>query len=1128
MHVGKRRAVALEARRATAGAGTRKRGKSQGLGGSDGDIVGSGYNCRNVHDVTMRSRGLSYDREEVRSSPGKGTLDRYPGDGRLLPPPIARPIEMPAKEASLPGLPGPWESVLGSGERAKQLSCEGKPFASATVRKEGYILGEGQTVDQTTEGTLLPPPLACPIETPAKVAGCSDRLGCQCQCPFPRLPSYRAVTKDEGEGHPLTGKGVFDWSPVGERLLLPPIACPIETPAKEAGSSCPSGDWKGISELGNGGPVHHPNMVDSWTEDGADERDLAGELLSIGVAADDRRGTRATGTSGEGQEPASTLSDAVTVDGVAPAKVGAPNDDAPVVAHPPGLRAINPLSPRPQRRRKKGEAKEIRGRLIGGRQPDQITVKGSVRDTGRIGRAVDVELLVDTGAERTFLSEEIYKEHFAHVPLDRVKFRLSAINGSGVSVLGSCELEIRLRSHHFRHEFVVADVGEEAILGVDFLRRYKCHWDWEEEQLHVGNMSISCGVSPELEKATCPIEVTEDREIPAGSEVILLGRIRHPEGAPILGMVEGKRRWGMEKGLLVAHTLVRRRKDVIPLRVMNPGERVKKIRKGEGIAQFQPVEILEAEGEMKIRAAHSPDGPLLEAPRWDDGIRDLCTRGQEQLEGPEARDALTRLLREYQDIFIQEGQPLGRTRLVEHEIDTGEARPIKQRPRREPLGMQDVVKKEIHDMLDKDVIEPSSSAWASPVVLVRKKDGSIRFCIDYRKLNDVSKKDAYPLPRIDDNLDALAGAEWFSTLDLASGYWQVAMKESDREKTAFCTRYGLFQWKVMPFGLCNAPGTFEHLMERVLAGLQWNTILLYLDDIIVFGRTIEEKFQRLTEVFERIRSAGLQLKPKKCHLFKTEVSFLGHRVSKEGVNTEEDKVQAVKEWPTPRGVKDVRAFLGLTGYYRRFVEGYAQIASPLINLTRKGTAFCWEAEQEEAFNGLKQKLISAPILGYPRAEGKFILDTDASQCAIGAVLSQEQDGKETVIAYGSRKLSKAEKNYCVTRKELLAIVWFCEQFKHFLIGHSFLLRTDHHSLKWLFGFKEPEGQIARWLERLASFQFVIEHRAGIKHGNGDGMSRPPCGEDCRYCMRQREKENPPVKSSEGQARRPRTGRTGRQ
>jgi len=253
---------------------------------------------------------------------------------------------------------------------------------------------------------------------------------------------------------------------------------------------------------------------------------------------------------------------------------------------------------------------------------------------------------------------------------------------------------------------------------------------------------------------------------------------------------------------------------------------------------------------------------------------------------PEERETFYALIKKYGDQFMVEGRKLGKTRIVKHKIYIGEHAPIKQRPRREPLGMRDIIKEELQKMEEQGVIEPSNSPWASPVVLVKKKDGTVRFCIDYRKVNEVTEKDAYPLPRIEDNLDSLKGAKWFSTLDLASGYWQVEMEEEDKAKTAFCTKYGLFQFNVMPFGLCNAPGTFERLMETVLRGMQWERAVLYLDDIIIFSETIEDHMQRVEEILIRLKQANLMLKPSKCHFFKKQVEFLGHIVSQKGVETD--------------------------------------------------------------------------------------------------------------------------------------------------------------------------------------------------------------------------------------------------
>ena len=357
------------------------------------------------------------------------------------------------------------------------------------------------------------------------------------------------------------------------------------------------------------------------------------------------------------------------------------------------------------------------------------------------------------------------------------------------------------------------------------------------------------------------------------------------------------------------------------------------------------------------------------------------------------------LLADFQDAFTGPDGKLGQTDWVRHRIDTGATPPIRQPPRRLPIHRREEAQRQVDQMLADGVIEPSHSPWSSPVVLVRKKDGTVRFCVDYRRVNAATLKDAYPIPRIEDNLDALEGARWFSTLDLASGYWQVRMAEEDKEKTAFGTQSGLYQFTVMPFGLCNAPATFERLMERLLRGLQWQVAVVYLDDVIVWGRTFEEHHQRLTTVLERFRTAGLKLKPKKCDLFRREVSFLGHLVSAVGVRTDPDKVAAIRGWPRPANVTQVRSFLGLASYYRRFIAHFAEIARPLHALTNKSPReFMWTEACQTAFEHLQDALATAPVLRYPDPERRYILDTDASNCTIGAVLSQEEEHGERVVA----------------------------------------------------------------------------------------------------------------------------------
>ncbi|GFT32943.1 retrovirus-related Pol polyprotein from transposon 412 [Trichonephila clavipes] len=406
------------------------------------------------------------------------------------------------------------------------------------------------------------------------------------------------------------------------------------------------------------------------------------------------------------------------------------------------------------------------------------------------------------------------------------------------------------------------------------------------------------------------------------------------------------------------------------------------------------------------------------------------------------RKAPQRLFQEFEDVFSKNSSDIGHTTVTQHRIDTADHPPIKQHPRRLPFAKQEEVGTLLREMQENDIIEPSSSPWASQ---------SSWF------------KDSYPLPRIDDTLDTLSGHKWFSTLDLKSGYWQVEIHPEDREKTAFTSGQGLWQFKVMPFGFCNAPATFERLMETVLKGLTFEACFIYLDDVIIGGRTFEEHLQNIRKVLSKLSDANLKLNPSKCEFFQKEVNYLGHIISAEGVRTDPEKVSAVKNWKRPENLLD--------------------------------------KECEDSFLQLKEALTSSPILIYPQPDKPFILDTDASNESVGAVLSQELDGQERVVAYWSKCLSKPERNYCVTRKELLAIVKAIEHFHHYLYGQKFLLRTDHASLTWLMNFRNTEGQVARWIQRLNEYYFDIRHRKGSSHGNADALSRRPCPENCRHCSR---------------------------
>ncbi|BHF70212.1 hypothetical protein SprV_0301326200 [Sparganum proliferum] len=463
--------------------------------------------------------------------------------------------------------------------------------------------------------------------------------------------------------------------------------------------------------------------------------------------------------------------------------------------------------------------------------------------------------------------------------------------------------------------------------------------------------------------------------------------------------------------------------------------------------------------------------------------------------GPVAHDQLKTLLNSFPDLFAWSTDTIGRTHLIQHTIDTGDAKPVWQPPRRIPVRYREEVNKLLDELLQAKIIQPSSSPWASPIALVPKKDGSVRLCVDYRRLNAVTVRDSFPLPRLDDTLDALGNAAWFSTLDLKSGYWQVEIHPDDRHKTAFTVPQGLYEFQTLPFGLCNAAATFQRLMYRVLQPLIPDKCLVYLDDIIVFGRSVDEHNHNLRAVLEALRSAGLTLNPTKCLFLRREVNFLGHLISPGRISPLPDRIQCIRTWPTPTTQTELRSFLGLASYYRRFIRDFAHIASPLHKLTEKGRPFVWSDDCVRAFTDLRAALCSAPLLALPNVDKDappFILDTDASGYAIGAVLSQaDANGVEHPICFASNTLTKPQRNYCTFRRELLAIVVFLRQFKHLLIGRRFILRTDHRALQWLRSFKDPMDQLARWQEFLQDFDFECQYRPGPKHGNADALSRLP-------------------------------------
>jgi predicted aspartyl protease len=711
--------------------------------------------------------------------------------------------------------------------------------------------------------------------------------------------------------------------------------------------------------------------------------------------------------------------------------------------------------------------------------------------------------LIDTGANVTILSKQFIENIQPSLlsQVNPVNVHLVTATGETSPFIGQINVQISLGKKFYQHNVFIADISNEGILGMDFLAANNCDVHLSENSLCLKGESIPLFHYASNAKSCCRISIRETTYVPPNTEIIAKGQLMDLISKDLVGLVEHTDKFVNKKGLLLARAIINLNKEEIPLRIVNVNDTPCTIYKGTIVATCELIKETDIQENKDVNMSNVQHD-VKKVATLPSHIENVYERGITCLDENQQK-SYKDLLVEFQTIFSKSEDDIGLTNLVEHTINTGDHRPVRQRPRRIPLAKIKEAEEAIQNMVKQEVIEQSMSPWNSNPVLVRKSDGSLRFCIDFRGVNDITVKDSHPLPRIDDTIDALSGAKYFSTADLKSGYYQIPVAEKDRHKTAFSfPGGGLWQFKRMPMGLSNSAPVFERLMERVLSGLTWKTCLVYLDDIIIFSRTFENHLANLREVFERLKEAHLKLSPKKCHFFKTKVKFLGHIVSDEGVSTDPSKIKAVKDWPIPRNVKEVRSFLGLTSYYRKFIYKYADKAKALHKITEKNQKFTWTEDCQKSFDALKQALISAPILAYPTREDFFILDTDASNVGMGSVLSQVQDGQEKVISYYSKSFNKAERKYCVTRRELLAVVASIKNFHHYLYGRKFKVRSDHGALSWLFNFKNPEGQLARWFEVLASYDFRIEHRAGRSHNNADALSRRPCQETCcPYCLR---------------------------
>lgn len=645
--------------------------------------------------------------------------------------------------------------------------------------------------------------------------------------------------------------------------------------------------------------------------------------------------------------------------------------------------------------------------------------------------------------------------------------RIKGIGGDAISE-GFVYLKLSSNGQELHHKFYVfknLPCRSDGILGQDFISKYNCILNFEKNMLTLNNkgsfsIPLQMGqlghnnyitLQPRCESIHF-IDLDIDQEcVIAPSELC--------------------------EGVFLASILVSPNKGRVPVKILNT--RDEKIR----LSYFTP-ELLN----LQEYSICSFEKESVNADR----VKKLFSILKLNYLNSEEQKSIENICAKYSDVFFMPGDKLGVTNLYQQKIHLKEnVTPSYVKPYRLPKSQKQEIDRQIQQMLNDDVIEESQSEWCSPLLLVPKKsessDKKWRVVIDYRKLNERIKDDKFPLPNIAEILDSLSGAVYFTHLDLTQSYYQLLLEPESRKYTAFTTDKQ-YQLKRLPMGLKISPSAFSRLMTVAMAGLNYEKALIYLDDLICFGRNLEIHNKNLIAIFERLRKVNLKVNPSKCQFLKKELLYLGHVVSSKGVQPDPEKTKVIQNYPRPQSSDEVKRFVAFANYYRRFVSNFAEITIPLNKLCRKGAKFEWTSECQNSFMHLKEKLCNPPILQYPdfSAESEFILRTDASGKAIGAVLCNTNN---LPVAYGSRTLNKSEVNYPTIEKELLAIVWAVRYFRPYLFGKSFTILTDHKPLVYLFSMSNPSSRLLKFRLTMEEYNYKIEYVRGTSNVAADALSR---------------------------------------
>ena len=730
--------------------------------------------------------------------------------------------------------------------------------------------------------------------------------------------------------------------------------------------------------------------------------------------------------------------------------------------------------------------------------------------------------VIDTAAEVSVVNRKLVNNLLGEY--QPMPARLWGIGSQDIQAEFYKNIPVILGDRDYKAPLYVADITDDMLLGIDFFDQFGVVIDFARCELHVQGDVIQAHIVRDTKRKLHAVSrVTTNHKIRLEPQTV--SRMKIP--------VEQEQKETFlfspapdASESLMPCTFNSKGKNAVA-QFVNDTSNAIFVEKGTVLGTAVAAGILNGPrpGHRRIRRL-TRTAERMKLSKLPPHIQDCYEKSKNHLEGDDSKlKHFQDLLLDFKSGFAEHDMDLGHFTALTHTIPLVEnAQPFRDKIRRTPVSFEKEEEKTLNSMLEAGVIQPSTSPWASAPVLVRKKEGGVRWCIDFRHLNDLTVKDQYPLPLISSCYDTLQGNMYMSTLDLAAGYWQIDIAPEDREKTAFITKYGLYEHRRMSMGLCNAPSTFQRAMNLVLRGLTWKTVLAFLDDILVLGKSFEDHLKNLREVLERLQHYNLKLKPRKCIFFQKQTKFLGRIVSGESVSVDPTSLEPVASWPIPRCTREVESFLGFANYNREHVPKLAELAEPLYGLTGKNK-FKWEDKHTEAFNAIKQALLNPVELMLPTPDGAFVLDVDASNVAVAAQLSQIRDGKEVPVSYGSKSLTPQQRRYCATRKELLALVVFTRQFRHYLLGRPFTVRTDHNSLVWLTHFKNLQGQLARWLEELQQYSMQICHRRGRDHLDADILTRirddvPYCdcyraAEDitllpckgCKYCEQWNEFEN---------------------